>query len=127
LLKDLSEEVANTPATQQIAETWDTPAIAEVRHARSETIAYLSDGASSQQATTSKAYGTKPGNPGPGRTGIPQFPAPPTAVYQNYLPPKPPIARQQRNPQPMTQSTSQPAYVDAEEVVVLEDYDDILR
>jgi hypothetical protein len=127
LLKDLSEETAAAPAAQQIAETWDTPAIAEVRQAKAETIAYLSDEAPSQRAATSKVYGTKPGKPGPGRTGIPQFPAPLTGVYQNYLPPRPQIASPPRNPHPMTQSTSQPAYVDAEEVVVLEDYDDILR
>jgi flagellar biogenesis protein FliO len=98
--------------------------------ARSKTIAYLSDDTSVSQHSrqmNSKPFATPPGasRQAQRRSAIPQFPA--VTVNEDYptylnAPQRPQV--QGHRPQP-AMSAPQPAYIDAEEVVVLEDYDDL--
>jgi hypothetical protein len=154
LLKDLSEETS--PAPQSVPALFPQPEAKQIAPARtpthtpvppanttqerspvkSETIAYLSDETPIRRVSSPKPHATQPGAAQrPFRRPVtPQFPAPPNEVYQQYLP-QPSIAQTpaQRSTvhQPVVHTTAvpaiQPAYVDAEEVVVLEDYDDVYR
>ena len=110
--------------------------------AQSETIAYLSDATPIRRVASAKAYATSPGQAQrvTGKSPIPQFPARPQPVYQPAQPQfytdasnassVPSIGTSSRRPAPSavaSTTASGHAYVDAEEVLVLEDYDVLYR
>jgi len=102
-------------------------ASAQLREVKSETIAYLSDETPITRVRQAKPYATPPGASAPGhrKPAVPQFPATVEDDYPTYL--NMPSQRQPAaSPRPQS-NAGQPAYIDAEEVVVLEDYDDFYR
>jgi len=126
-----AESQSMRPAQSQPA----TPA-EPVTPVQSQTIAYLSDKSPIQRVQPVKPYATQPGNPQRRKSIVPQFPAPPDEIYQPYASPVTQPASQNVRPYPSmfpnvsveardVSSTSPTAYIDAEEVVVLEDYEDV--
>ncbi len=114
----------------------------EAAPVQSETIAYLSDATPIRRVTAEKPYATPPGQAqrANGKSQIPQFPARPQPIYQpvqpkfyadtSDTPSVPGMGASTRRPAPSAASSvsaSGHAYVDAEEVLVLEDYDDLYR
>lgn len=99
--------------------------------AQTETIAYLSDETPIRRVSTAKPYATSPGTQGMLRrkSNIPQFPASPAdfedEVYETQVLKSMPTPKSSQPTKPIhTQPANSPGYIDAEEVVVLEDYDD---
>jgi len=133
LLKDLTDEsgdveTAEPSITGLMDESLRTgeSSFAGERPARPETVAYLSDHASIQQPKANPYASAPPSKLPKGQPQV-QKPTTPDQVYLKYLnqsAPPPTMMAGQGYAAPGVPTSSQPPYVDAEEVVVLEDYDD---
>lgn len=119
LLKDLTDEINEPSLTGLMDDTLRTGESQFTGEStpKSETVAYLSDTSSATPTPKSNPYASVPDSKLSKNQPQPQNIEASEQVYLKYL-------NQPGSNHPINGKAIQPSYVDAEEVVVLEDYDD---